>query len=175
LAPKAAGFVLGVVKAYSTRVGAGPFPSESAGPISDRLRTIGHEFGVNTGRPRRCGWFDAVAVRKAVEVGGINGIALTKLDVLDDFEELKICTSYELDGSVIDYLPASLGKVERLKPIYETMEGWSASTRGKRALGDLPSRAVAYLRRLEKLCGVSVVIVGTGQERDDLIVLQDIL
>lgn len=171
LPPKAAGFVLGVVKAYTTRVGAGPFPSEMDGPMGDRIRTIGAEFGVNTGRPRRCGWFDAVAVRQAVAVCGIDGLAITKLDVLDSFEELKICIGYECDGETLEYMPASLAQAARIQPRYETWPGWQSPTAGVRSLEKLPPNAVAFLRRIEALCGAPLKFVGSGPGREDLIAL----
>jgi len=165
--------VLGITKAYTTRVGEGPFPTEQTGEIGDFLGTKGHEFGTVTGRKRRCGWFDAVLVRQAVIANGITGIALTKLDVLDGLEEIKVCTGYKLDGKVIDYLPASQGAQARLEPIYETFEGWSETTAGARSWNDLPAQAVKYVRNIEELIGAPVAILSTSPEREDAILVTD--
>jgi adenylosuccinate synthase len=153
LGPGAIGYVLGITKAYTTRVGEGPFPTEQTGEVGQFLGERGHEFGTVTGRKRRCGWFDAVLVRQAVSVNGINGIALTKLDVLDGLAEIKVCTGYRLDGETIDYLPASQGAQARVEAIYETLEGWQETTRGARSWSELPAQAVKYVRYIEELIG----------------------
>jgi adenylosuccinate synthase len=167
------GFVLGITKAYTTRVGSGPFPSEQANEIGETLGTRGHEFGTVTGRRRRCGWFDAVLVHQAVKTGGIDGIALTKLDVLDGFDELKICTGYELDGRILHHLPASQTAQAAVKPIYETLEGWRESTRGARSYAELPAAAIKYIRRIEELVEAPVTLLSTSPERDDTVLLRD--
>ena len=171
--PKAAGYVLGIVKAYTTRVGEGPFPTELKDADGQKLGERGHEFGVVTGRKRRCGWFDAVLVRQTVQFGGIDGIAFTKLDVLDGFDELKICTGYELDGEIIDRLPADRLEQARVKPVYETHKGWTESTRGARSWADLPAEAVKYVRRVEELIGAPVAMLSTSPEREDVILMTD--
>jgi adenylosuccinate synthase len=171
--PNAIGFVLGITKAYTTRVGEGPFPTEQVNEIGEFLGTRGHEFGVVTGRKRRCGWFDAVLVRQAVAVNGIKGIALTKLDVLDGLDEIKVCTAYRLDGETIDYLPASQGAQARVEPVYETLEGWKGTTRGARSWNDLPAQAVKYVRYIEELIGAPVALLSTSPERDDTILVTD--
>jgi len=173
LGPAAAGFVLGIVKAYTTRVGQGPFPTEQDNEIGERLGTRGHEFGTVTGRKRRCGWFDAVLVRQTVAVSGLTGIALTKLDVLDGFDELKICVGYTLDGQTYDYLPPHARDQARVEPIYETIEGWSQSTAGARSWADLPAQAIKYIRRIEELIGCPAAIVSTSPEREDTILVRD--
>jgi adenylosuccinate synthase len=173
IAPGAIGYVLGITKAYTTRVGAGPFPTEQANPIGDTLGERGREFGTNTGRKRRCGWFDAVMVRQAIKFGGISGIALTKLDVLDGFAELNVCVGYRLDGEVIDYLPAATALQARVEPVYETMDGWSESTRGARSWAELPAQAVKYVRRIEELIDSPVALLSTSPERDDTILVRD--
>ncbi len=178
VAPGATGTILGIVKAYTTRVGEGPFPTELRDDIGERLSRggaggLGAEFGTNTGRKRRCGWFDAVLVRQSVGLNGVSGIVLTKLDVLDGFDRLKICTGYVLDGERIDYLPARLCDAARLVPIYEEIEGWSASTGGARSLSELPPAALAYIRRIEALAGVPLMLLGTSPQRDDTIILHD--
>lgn len=173
LGPAAAGFVLGIVKAYTTRVGQGPFPSELTDDIGERLGVRGHEFGTVTGRKRRCGWFDAVLVRQSAAVSGITGIALTKLDVLDGFDELKICTGYELDGKTYDYLPPHPQDQARATPVYETIEGWSESTAGARSWADLPAQAIKYIRRVEELIQCPVALVSTSPEREDTILVRD--
>ena len=173
LGPSAIGYVLGITKAYTTRVGEGPFPSELHDDIGRRLGERGHEFGTVTGRPRRCGWFDAVLVRQTVRTSGINGIALTKLDVMDGFDELKVCTRYLLDGQEIDYLPAGQDAQARVQPIYETIEGWSVSTAGARSWVDLPAEAIKYVRRIEELIGCPVALLSTSPERDDTILVQN--
>jgi adenylosuccinate synthase len=171
--PGAIGYVLGITKAYTTRVGAGPFPSELTDEIGQRLGERGHEFGTVTGRKRRCGWFDAVAVRQAVKTGGIDGIALTKLDVLDGFETVKVCTGYRLDGQTIDHLPASAVLQGRLQPVYEEIEGWSQSTRGARSWAQLPATAIKYIRRIEELIEAPVAMLSTSPEREDTILVKD--
>ncbi|HEV7255408.1 MAG TPA: adenylosuccinate synthase [Mesorhizobium sp.] len=173
LGPGSLHYVLGITKAYTTRVGEGPFPTEQQNEIGEFLGTNGHEFGTVTGRKRRCGWFDAVLVRQAVAVNGIDGIALTKLDVLDGLDEIKVCTAYRLDGQVIDYLPASQAAQARVEPIYETVEGWKASTRGARSWSALPAAAVKYVRALEEWIGAPVALLSTSPERDDAILVTD--
>ncbi|MGF7162252.1 adenylosuccinate synthase [Rhodoligotrophos appendicifer] len=173
LGPGAIGYVLGIVKAYTTRVGAGPFPTEQLNEVGQRLGERGHEFGTVTGRKRRCGWFDAALVRQTVKTSGINGIALTKLDVLDGFEELKLCVGYRLDGKRIDHLPASEAAQARVEPIYETVEGWSQSTQGARSWADLPAQAVKYVRHIEELIECPVALLSTSPERDDTILMTD--
>mgnify|MGYP001199839859 CR=1 FL=1 len=173
LGPTAIGYVLGITKAYTTRVGEGPFPCELDDEIGRHLATVGREVGVNTGRPRRCGWFDAVLVRQTVKTSGISGIALTKLDVLDGLKEIKVCVGYELDGSRIDYLPASMGAQARVKPIYETLEGWSETTAGARSWADLPAQAVKYVRYIEEQIGAPVAMLSTSPERVDTILVHD--
>ncbi len=173
LGPTAIGYVLGITKAYTTRVGEGPFPCELDDEIGRHLATVGKEVGVNTGRPRRCGWFDAVLVRQTVKTSGISGIALTKLDVLDGLKEIKVCVGYELDGSRIDYLPASMGAQARVKPIYETLEGWSETTAGARSWADLPAQAIKYVRYIEEQIGAPVAMLSTSPERLDTILVVD--
>jgi len=173
LGPGAIGYVLGITKAYTTRVGEGPFPTEQANEVGDFLGTRGHEFGTVTGRKRRCGWFDAVLVRQAVAVNGIDGIALTKLDVLDGLKEIKVCIGYRLDGERIDYLPASQAAQARVEPIYETLEGWSGTTAGARSWSALPAQAVKYVRYVEELIGAPVALLSTSPERDDTILVTD--
>ncbi len=171
--PGAIDYVLGITKAYTTRVGAGPFPTELFDEVGQGLGKRGHEFGTTTGRPRRCGWFDATLVRQAVIVNGINGIALTKLDVLDGMSELKVCVGYKLNGKEIDYLPAATRDQEDVEPIYETMEGWPESTCGARSWADLPATAVKYIRRIEELIGAPVAILSISPEREDTILVHD--
>jgi len=173
IAPAAIGFVLGITKAYTTRVGAGPFPTELDDAIGQLLGERGREFGTVTGRKRRCGWFDAVAVRQAVKTGGIDGIALTKLDVLDGFREVRFCTAYRRNGETYDYVPASTTAQWELKPVYETAEGWSDSTRGARSWADLPATAIKYIRRLEELIGAPVALLSTSPERADTVLVRD--
>jgi adenylosuccinate synthase len=173
--PGALNYVLGITKAYTTRVGEGPFPTELTDEIGKLIGERGAEFGTVTGRARRCGWFDACLVRQTCKVGGINGIALTKLDVLDDLPggELKICVGYRLDGVELDYLPAAQGAQARVEPIYETMEGWTESTRGARSWAELPARCIKYVRRLEELIGVPVALLSTSPKREDTILVHD--
>ncbi|WP_029059390.1 adenylosuccinate synthase [Stappia stellulata] len=173
LGPGAVGYVLGITKAYTTRVGEGPFPTEQDNEVGNFLGTRGHEFGTVTGRKRRCGWFDAVLVRQTCCINGIHGIALTKLDVLDGLDEIKICVAYELDGERIDHLPASQGAQARVKPIYETLPGWKESTEGARSWADLPAQAVKYVRHVEELIGAPVALLSTSPERDDTILVQN--
>src|SRR5579883_1238308 len=173
LGPAAVGFVLGIAKAYSIRVGAGPFPTELKDATGQLLGDRGHEFGTVTGRRRRCGWFDAVLVRQAVKVAGINGLALTKLDVLDGLPELKICTGYRIGGAVLRRLPAAPGAQAAAEPEYEAMEGWEGSTRGARSWADLPAQAVKYVRRIEELTEAPVTLLSTSPERDDTILVRD--
>ncbi len=173
LGPHAAGFVLGIVKAYTTRVGSGPFPTELQDAVGQRLGTRGHEFGTVTGRQRRCGWFDAALVRQSCAVSGVTGIALTKLDVLDGFETIKICIGYRLGDRELDHFPAQAGEQMALEPIYEEMEGWSASTEGATSWADLPAQAIKYIRRVEELIETPVALVSTSPERDDTILVRD--
>ncbi len=173
IGPRAIGNVLGIAKAYTTRVGSGPFPTELFDEIGRLIGERGHEFGTVTGRARRCGWFDAVLVRQTIKVAGIDGIALTKLDVLDGFKEIKVCIGYELDGERIDRLPAGQNAQERIKPIYESFEGWTQSTRGARTWADLPAQAVKYVRHVEELIECPVTLLSTSPERDDTILMRD--
>jgi adenylosuccinate synthase len=173
MGPGAIGYVLGITKAYTTRVGEGPFPTEQTNEVGEFLGTRGHEFGTVTGRKRRCGWFDAVLVRQAVAVNGINGIALTKLDVLDGLDEIKVCTGYRLDGQLIDYLPAAQAAQAQVEPVYETLEGWKGTTAGARSWGQLPAQAVKYVRYIEELIGCPVALLSTSPERDDTILVTD--
>ncbi|MDR6125412.1 adenylosuccinate synthase [Sphingomonas sp. SORGH_AS802] len=173
LGPSAVGFVLGIAKAYTTRVGSGPFPTELENETGERLGMRGHEFGTVTGRKRRCGWFDSVLVRQSAAVGGITGIALTKIDVLDGFEEVQICTGYRLRGEVLDYFPSHAADQALVEPVYETMEGWSESTAGARSWADLPAQAIKYIRRIEELIRCPVALVSTSPERLDTILVRD--
>ena len=173
MGPGSIGYVLGLAKAYTTRVGSGPFPTELSDATGERLGQRGQEFGVVTGRKRRCGWFDACLVRQVVKVSGINGIALTKLDVLDGFPEIKLCVAYELDGKRIDSLPAGQNAQARVKPIYESFEGWSQSTRGARSWAQLPAQAVKYVRHIEELIECPVTLLSTSPERADTILVKD--
>ncbi|MBW8270973.1 adenylosuccinate synthase [Caldovatus aquaticus] len=173
IGPAAIGTVLGIAKAYTTRVGAGPFPTELRDEIGRRLGERGREFGTVTGRARRCGWFDACLVRQAVKVGGIQGLALTKLDVLDGLPEIKVCVGYRIEGAELRHLPAGMQAQAKAEPIYETMEGWSESTRGARRWADLPATAVKYVRRIEELVEAPVALLSTSPERDDTILVSD--
>ncbi len=173
MGPGAIGFVLGIVKAYTTRVGEGPFPTELLDDDGERLGQRGHEFGTVTGRKRRCGWFDAVLVRQTCAISGVNGIALTKLDVLDGFKTLKICVGYEIDGVEYDYLPTAAALQARVRPIYEELEGWQESTQGARSWADLPAAAIKYVRRVEELIQCPVALLSTSPERDDTILVRD--
>ena len=171
--PEAVNFILGITKAYTTRVGAGPFPTELNDEIGKFLGEKGHEFGTTTGRERRCGWFDAVVVRQSVTVGGIHGIALTKIDVLDGLDEIKICTGYTINGEKYDYLPAAQHLQAAAEPIYETMPGWNGTTVGARSWADLPAEAIKYVKRIEELIGAPVTLLSTSPERDDTILMED--
>jgi len=173
IGPGAIDYVLGITKAYTTRVGEGPFPTEQENAVGQFLGERGREFGTVTGRKRRCGWFDAVLVRQTVRTSGINGIALTKLDVLDGLEEIKVCVGYDLDGQRIDYLPASMGSQARVKPVYETLEGWQETTAGARSWADLPAQAVKYVRYVEELIGAPIALLSTSPERLDTILVHD--
>ena len=173
MGPGAVDFVLGIVKAYTTRVGEGPFPAELDDAVGERLGERGREFGTVTGRKRRCGWFDAVLVRQTCTTSGVQGIALTKLDVLDGFDELKICVGYDLDGERIDHLPTAAAQQARVAPVYETMEGWSETTAGARSWAELPAQAIKYVRRIEELIGCPVAMLSTSPERDDTILVTD--
>jgi adenylosuccinate synthase len=171
--PRHVGYVLGITKAYTTRVGSGPFPTELTDEIGETLGAKGKEFGVNTGRKRRCGWFDATLVRQAVKVGGIDGIALTKLDVLDGFRELKISVGYDCRGEILQHFPASASAQAACTPRYETLEGWPESTRGARSWAQLPATAIKYIRRIEELIEAPVTLLSTSPERDDTIMVRD--
>jgi adenylosuccinate synthase len=173
LGPGAIGYVLGICKAYTTRVGEGPFPTEQKNAIGDLIGDRGREFGTVTGRRRRCGWFDAVLVRQTVRTSGINGLALTKLDILDGFDEIDVCIGYRLDGREIDYLPAGERAQGRVEPIYETVEGWQDSTAGARSWAQLPAQAVKYVRRIEELIGCPVALLSTSPDRDDTILVHN--
>jgi len=173
VSPRAIGTVLGIVKSYTTRVGEGPFPTELKDATGEKLGERGHEFGTVTGRKRRCGWFDAVLVRQTCITGGVDGITLTKLDVLDGFEQIKVCTGYQLDGQMLDYLPADANLQARLTPVYETLEGWKETTQGARSWAQLPANAIKYVRRVEELIGAPVVLLSTSPDRDDTIMVQD--
>ena len=173
MGPGVAGFVLGIVKAYTTRVGSGPFPTELEDEIGQRLGERGHEFGTVTARKRRCGWFDAVLVRQTCAISGVTGIALTKIDVLDGFDKIRICTGYRLDGKVLDYLPAHAADQARVEPVYEEIDGWEGTTVGARSWADLPAQAVKYIRRIEELIECPVASVSTSPEREDTILVRD--
>ncbi|AAW61197.1 adenylosuccinate synthase [Gluconobacter oxydans] len=173
VSPSSVGFVLGIAKAYTTRVGEGPFPTELHDQTGRTLGERGHEFGTVTGRPRRCGWFDAVLIRRAVRVGGVSGIALTKLDVLDGLDEISICVGYELDGQKIETFPSAPGAQTRVKPVYETMPGWKETTAGARSWAELPAQAIKYVRRIEELIEAPVTLLSTSPERDDTILMRD--
>ncbi len=173
LGPNAIDYVLGICKAYTTRVGQGPFPTEQDNEVGRTLGERGHEFGTVTGRARRCGWFDAVLVHQTVRTSGIDGLALTKLDILDGFDEIKVCTSYRLDGRVIDYLPAGEQAQARVEPVYETIAGWKEPTAGARSWAQLPAQAIKYVRRVEELIGCPVALLSTSPERDDTILMQN--
>ena len=173
LGPSAAGFVLGIVKAYTTRVGSGPFPTELHDEIGERLGERGREFGTVTGRKRRCGWFDAVLVRQSCAVSGVTGLALTKLDVLDGLDEIKICTGYRLGDTMLDHFPAYAGDQAAIEPVFETIDGWPQSTAGARSWAQLPARAIKYIRRIEELVQCPVALVSTSPEREDTILVRD--
>jgi len=171
--PAAIGYVLGICKAYTTRVGQGPFPTELNDGIGQLIGDRGREFGVVTGRRRRCGWFDAVLVRQTVRTGGIDGLALTKLDILDGFEEIRVCVGYRLDGREIDYLPAGEHAQARVEPIYETIGGWDEKTAGARSWAELPAQAIKYVRWVEELVGCPVALLSTSPEREDTILMHN--
>lgn len=173
VSPSSIGFVLGIAKAYTTRVGEGPFPTELHDDIGRTIGERGHEFGTVTGRSRRCGWFDAVMVRRACRVGGVSGIALTKLDILDGLDEISICTGYELDGEKINFFPSAPGAQARVRPVYETMPGWQETTAGARSWAELPAQAIKYVRRIEELIEAPVTLLSTSPERDDTILMRD--
>ncbi len=173
VSPRDIGTVLGIVKSYTTRVGEGPFPTELKDATGERLGERGHEFGTVTGRKRRCGWFDAVLVRQTCITGGVDGICLTKLDVLDGFDELKVCTHYMLDGQKLDHLPADANEQARAVPVYETLQGWSETTAGARSWADLPANAIKYVRRIEELIASPVLLLSTSPDRDDTIMVKD--
>tara|TARA_B100000676_G_C18088445_1_gene857228 strand:+ start:4777 stop:6069 length:1293 start_codon:yes stop_codon:yes gene_type:complete len=170
---KTVGYVLGITKAYTTRVGSGPFPTEQNNQVGEKLGEKGNEFGTVTGRPRRCGWFDAVMVRQAVKVGGIDGIALTKLDVLDEFDELKICTGYRYQGRRLDYFPTMATLQSEIEPIYDCIEGWSQSTFGTRSWSQLPAEAIKYIRKIEEFIGAPISLLSTSPDREDTILVKD--
>ena len=173
IGPGGIGYVLGICKAYTTRVGEGPFPTELRNEIGEEIGRKGKEFGVNTGRKRRCGWFDAALVRQTVRTCGIDGLALTKLDILDGFDSIRVCTGYRLDGREIDHLPAGEGAQARVVPIYETIEGWKQPTANARSWADLPAQAIKYVRRVEELVGCSIALLSTSPEREDTILVQN--
>jgi len=173
LGPSSLDYVLGICKAYTTRVGEGPFPTEQLNEIGRTLGERGHEFGVVTGRPRRCGWFDAVLVRQTVRTSGIDGLALTKLDILDGFDEIKVCIAYRLDGREIDYLPAAEHAQARVEPVYETIAGWQERTARARSWAELPAQAIKYVRRIEELIGCPVALLSTSPERQDTILVHN--
>jgi adenylosuccinate synthase len=173
IGPNSIDFVLGIVKAYTTRVGEGPFPTELFDDDGQRLGERGHEFGTTTGRKRRCGWFDAVLVRQTCATSGVTGISLTKLDVLDGFEKLKICVGYDLDGERLEYLPTAADQQARCTPIYEEMEGWSESTEGAKSWNDLPANAIKYVKRIEELIECPVALLSTSPKREDTILVTD--
>jgi adenylosuccinate synthase len=173
--PKAIGSVLGVVKAYTTRVGEGPLPTELTGDVGQRLRETGNEFGAVTGRPRRCGWYDAVAVRYGVRINGLDALALTKLDVLDGLPSIEICTAYRYGGRTLTEFPSDVRHLAACTPVYETMPGWPTPTRGIRRFADLPENARRYVARLEEISGVPAAVVSTGSERDDTIIRDDVM
>jgi adenylosuccinate synthase len=173
MGPNALGYVLGICKAYTTRVGDGPFPTELFDEIGTRIGERGHEFGTVTGRKRRCGWLDAVLVRQAVAVGGITGLALTKLDVLDGFDQLKVCVGYRIGDRALDYFPSGLTDQSKVEPIYEYFDGWSETTRGARSWKDLPANAIKYVKRIEELVNCPVAILSTSPQRDDTILVRD--
>jgi len=173
MGPSSLGYVLGICKAYTTRVGMGPFPTELTNEIGEEIGRRGKEFGVNTGRKRRCGWFDAMLVRQTVRTCGIHGLALTKLDILDGFDSIDVCVGYKLDGEVIDHLPAGEGAQARIEPIYETIEGWKEPTANARSWADLPAQAIKYVRRVEELVGCPIALLSTSPEREDTILVQN--
>jgi adenylosuccinate synthase len=171
-------YVLGITKAYTTRVGGGPFPTElydavdKLDPVGKHMATRGHEFGATTGRARRCGWFDAAALKRSIQINGVSGLCVTKLDVLDGLEEMKICTGYRIDGRLSDILPVGADDLERCEPVYESLPGWKESTVGVKRFEELPKPAQDYLKRMEALCGVPVDMISTGPDREETIVLR---
>ena len=167
--PQMLHYVLGITKAYTTRVGSGPFPTELDGDVGDQLRSRGNEYGATTGRPRRCGWFDAAALKRSIQINGVSGLCVTKLDVLDGMDELKVCVGYDIDGQHSDLLPAGADDTARCVPVYEELEGWHASTVGAKRLEDLPAAARRYLDRLETICGVPIDMISTGPDREETI------
>ena len=173
LGPRSVGYVLGIVKAYTTRVGEGPFPTELNDEVGRHLGVVGKEVGVNTGRPRRCGWFDAVLVRQTIAINGIHGIALTKMDILDGLPVLKICVGYQIGDRSFDYLPSGMRDQAAATPIYEELEGWTETTQGARSWKDLPGNALKYVRRIEELIGAPVALLSTSPEREDTILMRD--
>ena len=173
MGPKSVGYVLGILKAYTTRVGSGPFPTELFDEIGQGIASRGHEFGTVTGRARRVGWLDAVLARQSIAINGIDGIALTKLDILDGIETIKVCVGYKVGDQVLDYLPAGFKAQQGIEPVYEEMEGWSESTQGARSWKDLPGNAVKYVRRIEELIGAPVALLSTSPEREDTILMRD--
>ena len=173
MGPGSVGYVLGICKAYTTRVGLGPFPTEQDNEIGNRIGERGREFGTNTGRKRRCGWFDSVLVRQTARTSGINGLALTKLDILDGFDQIDVCVGYKLDGKEIDHLPAGEGAQSRVEPVYETIEGWQEPTANARSWADLPAQAIKYVRRVEELVGCPIALLSTSPEREDTILVQN--
>jgi adenylosuccinate synthase len=170
---KSLGYILGIVKAYTTRVGSGPFPSELSNNTGKKLGEIGKEFGTVTGRERRCGWFDAVITKHSIDISGIDGIALTKLDVLDSFKEIKICIGYKINGKVIDYFPISEIDQKEIRPVYEVHKGWVENTQGAKSWTDLPALAIKYVRRIEELLGTQVSILSTSPRREDTILVRN--
>jgi adenylosuccinate synthase len=173
MGPGAVGYVLGLCKAYTTRVGMGPFPTEQDNDIGKLIGERGREFGTVTGRARRCGWFDAVLVRQTTKTSGIDGLALTKLDILDGFDEIKVCTGYRLDGKEIDYLPAGEHAQAKVEPIYETIPGWKEKTANARSWAELPAQAIKYVRRIEELTGCPVAVLSTSPDREDTILMRN--
>jgi len=165
-------YVLGITKAYTTRVGSGPFPTELEDETGDKLRKRGNEFGSVTGRPRRCGWFDAAALKRSMQINGVSGLCITKLDVLDGLETLRICTGYRIDGALTDMPPPGAEAMEQCEPVYESLSGWTQSTLGIKRLDDLPEAARGYLKRIEAICGVPVDMISTGPDREETIVLR---
>jgi adenylosuccinate synthase len=174
LPPMAINRILGVAKAYTTRVGAGPFPTEFEDDLGDRVRELGGEYGATTGRPRRCGWFDAALIRRSAQLSGATDVAITKLDVLDTLEELRICTGYKWNGKELDIFPFGLGHEDQLEPIYETLPGWQTPLSHMRHTSDLPERAINYVKRIEELCGIRVSAVSVGAERSQTILIKEI-
>jgi adenylosuccinate synthase len=172
VAPQMLHYVLGITKAYTTRVGSGPFPTELFDETGQYLATRGHEFGSTTGRARRCGWFDAAALKRSIQINGVSGLCVTKLDVMDGMETIKLCTGYEWDGQQSDILPVGAESLSECKPIYEALPGWTGTTVGIKRYEDLPENAKRYLKRIEEVCGAPVDIISTGPDRDETIVLR---